>query len=48
MYSPGAPMEAFAREAAALAEAGPPPIGRVFEVAAAHGIEITRALEEVA
>ena len=48
VYSPGAPMEAFAREAAALAEAGPPPIERVFEVAAAHGIEITRALEEVA
>ena len=45
---PGRRYEAFAREAAALAEAGPPPIERVFEVAAAHGIEITRALEEVA
>jgi oxalate decarboxylase/phosphoglucose isomerase-like protein (cupin superfamily) len=47
VYSPGAPMEAFAREAAALAEAGPAPIERVLELAAGHGIEITRSLEDL-
>jgi oxalate decarboxylase/phosphoglucose isomerase-like protein (cupin superfamily) len=48
VYAPGAEMEAFARAAAGLAADGPPPMERVLSVAAAHGIEVTRPLAEVA
>ena len=45
VFTPGAEMEAFAREAGALADPGP---ADAMAVAAAHGIEITRGLEGIA
>jgi len=48
VYSPGERMEAFALAAARLAQDGPPSMERLFEVAAEHGIEITRPLEGLA
>jgi mannose-6-phosphate isomerase-like protein (cupin superfamily) len=39
-----APMEAFVRAAARLAEAGPPDLEAVMATAAAHGVEITRPI----
>lgn len=47
VFSPGGPMESFARGAGALAAGGEPQPSEVLSLAAAHGIEITRALEEV-
>ena len=45
MFSPGATMEQFAREAGRLD--GPPRPDDVTALAAAHGIEITRGLEGI-
>lgn len=43
VYAGGAPaMEAFAREAAALAGSGPPAVADVLAAAERHGIEMTR------
>jgi len=39
-----APMEAFARSAAALADEGPPQVTAVIAAATRHGIEMTRPL----
>ena len=48
VLSPGDEMERFARAAGALAADGAPEIAEILALAAAHGIEITRPLEEVA
>ena len=48
VLAPGDEMERFARAAGALAASGAPEIAEVLALAAAHGIEITRPLEEVA
>ena len=48
VLSPGDEMERFARAAGALAADGTPEIAEILALAAAHGIEITRPLEEVA
>ena len=40
MHAPGAPMERFARAAAALAADGPPEMDAVLAVAQKHGIEM--------
>ena len=45
IFSPGAEMERFVRAAGDLGEAG---IEAVLALAAAHGVELTRPLEEVA
>lgn len=47
VFSPGAAMERFTRAAGALAAGGEPQIGEVMSLAAQHGIELTRGLEEV-
>jgi oxalate decarboxylase/phosphoglucose isomerase-like protein (cupin superfamily) len=39
-FAPGAPMERFVRDAAGLAEAGPPSVEDVMAVAARHGVEM--------
>jgi hypothetical protein len=46
VFSPGEPMERFVRAAAALGSAEPPGHEAVFELAEAHGIEITRSVED--
>ena len=48
VFSPGAEMERFVREAGALAERGSPALQEVLAVASSHGIEMTRSLEEIA
>jgi mannose-6-phosphate isomerase-like protein (cupin superfamily) len=48
VFAPGAEMESFARAAGALAATGRANIGELLRVAAAHGIEITRRIEEAA
>ncbi len=48
VLTPGAAMEGFAREAAALAARGRPRMEDVLALAAHHGIEMTRPLAEVA
>ena len=48
VLSPGEEMERFARAAGELAADGPPAIATVLALAAAHGIEITRPLEQLA
>lgn len=47
VLTPGDELERFARAAAKLGEAGPPPIAEVLALAASHGIEITRMLDSV-
>jgi mannose-6-phosphate isomerase-like protein (cupin superfamily) len=46
VFSPGEPMERFARAAHDLSRDGTPGHDEVLAVAAAHGIEITRPIEE--
>jgi hypothetical protein len=46
VFSPGEAMERFVRAAAALGSAEPPDHEDVFERAEAHGIEITRSVED--
>jgi oxalate decarboxylase/phosphoglucose isomerase-like protein (cupin superfamily) len=48
VFSPGAEMERFVREAGALAERGSPAMEEVLAVASSHGIEMTRPLEATA
>jgi mannose-6-phosphate isomerase-like protein (cupin superfamily) len=48
VFAPGGEMERFARAGGAVAASGRASIGEVLRVAAAHGIEITRPVEEVA
>jgi mannose-6-phosphate isomerase-like protein (cupin superfamily) len=48
VYSPGQRMEAFALAASRIDEGAQPNIERVFELAAQHGIEITRPIERAA
>lgn len=48
VLSPGAAMERFTRAAGALAASGEPQLSEVMSLAAEHGIELTRGLEEVA
>jgi oxalate decarboxylase/phosphoglucose isomerase-like protein (cupin superfamily) len=48
IFSPGRAMERFAREAGALALDGPAGMDDVLALASAHGIEMTRPVEEVA
>ena len=48
VFSPGAEMEAFVRAAGELGGDGPPGVEQVLAVAEAHGISMTRPLEEVA
>jgi len=48
VFAPGAATERFAREAGALAARGPAEMDDVLALAAAHGIEMTRPLEEAA
>lgn len=48
VFSPAGEMEAFARAAGALAGAEHPSPAQILELAAAHGIEITRPLETMA
>ena len=47
VFSPGVAMERFTRAAGVLAARGEPQIGEVMSLAAQHGIELTRGLEEV-
>jgi mannose-6-phosphate isomerase-like protein (cupin superfamily) len=47
IFSPGAGMERFAREAGALAQRGGPGMDEVLALAEAHGIEMTRPLNGV-
>ena len=47
VFSPGAEMEQFAREAGALAQRGTPSVDAVLALAEAHGIEMTRPLDGV-
>jgi hypothetical protein len=44
VFAPGAQVEQFLRAAGALAEADPPSMEQVLELAAGHGIEITGPL----
>ena len=48
VFSPGAAMERFVRAAAELGGDGPPAVEQVVALAEAHGISMTRSLEEVA
>ena len=48
VFSPGAEMEAFVRAAGELGGNGPPGVEEVLAVAEAHGISMTRPVEEVA
>jgi oxalate decarboxylase/phosphoglucose isomerase-like protein (cupin superfamily) len=48
VFSPGAAMERFTRGAGALAASGEPQVSEVMSLAAEHGIELTRGVEEVA
>ena len=47
VFSPGERMERFARAAAALADDRTPGPDEVFALAEAHGIEITRSIQDV-
>jgi oxalate decarboxylase/phosphoglucose isomerase-like protein (cupin superfamily) len=47
IFSPGAEMERFAREAGALARSGTPGMDEVLALASAHGIEMTRPVEGI-
>lgn len=47
VFSPGAEMEQFAREAGALAERGVPGVDEILALAEANGIELTRPLDDV-
>lgn len=46
VFSPGEPMERFARAAGDLGRGGPPSEDEVLALARAHGIEVTRPIEE--
>ncbi len=46
VFSPGEPMERFARAAGDLGRGGPPSEDEVMALARAHGIEVTRSIEE--
>jgi mannose-6-phosphate isomerase-like protein (cupin superfamily) len=46
VFSPGEPMQRFARVAGDLGRGGPPAEDEVMAVAEAHGIELTRSIEE--
>ena len=48
VVSPGAEMERFARAAGAIKRGGPSELAQVMTLAAEHGIEITRPLDDVA
>ncbi len=41
-------MERFVRAAAELGDVGPPAVDEVLALAEAHGVRMTRSLEEVA
>jgi mannose-6-phosphate isomerase-like protein (cupin superfamily) len=46
VFSPGEPMELFARAAGDLGRGGPPAEAEVMALARAHGIEVTRSIDE--
>ena len=48
VFAPGSQMERFVRAAGELGGDGPPGVEQVLALAAAHGITMTRPLEEVA